>query len=233
MGQIELSINISREGIRQVMLLDTPDWPWLTKATFGIIGGSSRKEETLVLIIGQSRLSMSNVMSGLELDLMESIHSSHSVLEKGHLDSITELVFNLNEVFISPEFVTPMKDERLGSTTPVGIKFGRGEVSQQGRRVKCGLCGGNSMLLQLAEDSLGIIVMGMLADKVLAHISLESGLKHRVDELQLFIKEIPVCFASRLVGWIKHIITGMGSSGGDGSTPPGVPLFILLEDGVV
>ena len=71
---------------------------------------------------------MSNIMSRLKLDLVEDVNTNNCILQKVELYKVTELILNSNEVFIGPEFVTPVQDKGLSRAFPMGIKLGRCEV---------------------------------------------------------------------------------------------------------
>ena len=74
---------------------------------------------------------MGNIMSRLELNLVEDVNTSNSVLKEIEFDKVTEPIFNSNKVFICSELITPIQYKGLGSASPMGVKPGRGEVGQK------------------------------------------------------------------------------------------------------
>ena len=129
-------------------------------------------------------------MSRLELEMVENVDTSNSVLEKVELDKVTEAILNPNEVFIGSEFVTPIQDKGLCSASPMRVKPGRCEVGHKTRRVNDSLSGCRCMKYKLFVDSLSIKSLLIQANKVLSYVSLEDGLKYRVDELLLLIENL-------------------------------------------
>ena len=89
------------------------------------------------------------------------------------------------------------------------------------------------MVGKFLVDSLGIKSLLMLANKILPHVSLENGFKHRVHELLLLSKQVFVISRSRTVLRVKDLFTAMGPGCGNGSTTPGIPLFLILENHIM
>ena len=89
------------------------------------------------------------------------------------------------------------------------------------------------MKCKLFVDSLSIKSLFILADKVLPHISLQDGLKHRVDELLFLSKQSLGIRGSRALLGIKNFFTSMCPGHGNGGLPPGVPLFFIFEHRVM
>ena len=89
------------------------------------------------------------------------------------------------------------------------------------------------MECKLLVDSLSIKGLLVLADKVLAHISLKDGFKHRVHELLLLSKQSLGIRGSRAILWVKDLLTAVCSGGRNGGSPPRIPLFLILEHSVM
>ena len=100
------------------------------------------------------------------------------------------------------------------NTFPLAIiKSGNGDVGQDVGRVQRGLSGTSGMVTQLTMDSLGIAIIRMGSNDVLAFVSANAGFKDSMNILLLFRKDLARGHVGvRIEVDVKDIFDTLGSS---------------------
>ena len=171
---------------------------------------------------------VSCVLNGTEV-----FDGMHGILEHDHLLLIREAALARDHIFVESDLVLPIDKEGVVGAFPLAIsETNRGDIGQERLRTEGCFGGAESMLAQLLVDSLGIGVSGVFTNNVLSNISLHTLLKDSIHVLLLlFEQQSSRCGSIRVMVLVQDFFHILGTSLGDGGSPPRVPVLVVAKRG--